>query len=123
MTIATLLLAALLQTGGAPILLRNEQDLKHAWLRLKLIGSKSNLDAIGAWVTVKAGGRTLRRHVSPTRSYLSQSELPVTFGLGPDKTVESIEVRWPSGKTTTIQEADALALMLNRLIQIPEDVR
>jgi hypothetical protein len=113
----------LLQTGGAPILLRNEQKLNHAFLRLKLIGEKSNPDAIGAWVTVKAGGKTLKRHVSPTRGYLSQSELPVTFGLGDAKAVDSIEIRWPSGHVTTINESDALALMVNRYIQVKEDVR
>jgi hypothetical protein len=59
---------ALTQVGGPPLLLRNDQDLHHHWIRLKLVGTKSNRDAIGAWITVQVGGRTLRRQVMPTRS-------------------------------------------------------
>ncbi|HUS36082.1 MAG TPA: CRTAC1 family protein [Verrucomicrobiae bacterium] len=92
----------LLQTGGAPMLLRNDQALKNNWLRLKLVGKTGNLDAIGAWVEVKAGGKTMQRHVTATRSYLSQSELPVTIGLGDAQTVESIKITWPGN---VIQEA------------------
>ena len=72
----------LTQVGGPPLLLRNDQDLHHHWIRLKLVGTKSNRDAIGAWIKVSVGGRVLRRQVMPTRGYLSQSELPVTIGLG-----------------------------------------
>src|SRR5205823_13387057 len=64
----------LTQVGGPPLLLRNEQELHHHWLRLKLVGIKSNHDAIGAWIKVRVGGQTLARQVMPTRSYLSQSE-------------------------------------------------
>jgi hypothetical protein len=85
----------LLQTGGEPVLLRNDQALKNNWLRLKLVGKKTNPEAIGAWIEVKAGGKTMQRHVTATRSYLSQSELPVTIGLGDAKAVESIKVLWP----------------------------
>lgn len=112
----------LLQTGGAPILLRNDQDLKHSWLRLKLAGAKSNPDAIGAWVIVKVGGRTLQRQVMPTRGYLSQSELPVTFGLGADNVPESIEIRWPSGVVTMIK-GDTLTGMVNKTIVVSETLK
>lgn len=87
----------LLQTGGAPVLLRNDQSLHNNWLRLKLIGKKSNPDAIGAWVELKIGDKTLQRHVTATRSYLSQSELPVTFGLGQAQKIDSIQIKWPGG--------------------------
>jgi hypothetical protein len=87
----------LLQTGGPPVLLRNEQALGSAWMRFKLVGRSSNRDAIGAEVRVRVGGKELRRTVMPTRSYLSQSELPLTFGLGAVESVESVEVRWPGG--------------------------
>ena len=89
----------LTQIGGPPLLLRNDQNLHHHWIRLKLIGTKSNRDAIGAWIKVRVGGRTLSRQVMPTRSYLSQSELPVTFGLGDATVVDSVEIQWPSGVT------------------------
>jgi hypothetical protein len=87
----------LTQVGGPPLLLRNDQDLHHHWIRLKLVGTKSNRDAIGAWITVRVDGRTLRRQVMPTRSYLSQSELPVTIGLGDAVKPDDVEILWPSG--------------------------
>ena len=85
------------QVGGAPLLLRNDQDLHHHWIRLKLTGTRSNRDAIGAWIKVRVGKTTLSRQVMPTRSYLSQSELPVTFGLGSAEKVDDIEITWPGG--------------------------
>jgi hypothetical protein len=94
----------LVQTGGAPLLLRNDQALGHRWLRLRLVGRASNRDAIGAEVTVTVAGRPLHRTVMPARSYLSQSELPLTFGLGPADRVESVTVRWPRGAKTTLSE-------------------
>jgi hypothetical protein len=89
---------ALTQIAGPPLLLRNDQALGHHWLRLKLVGAKSNRDAIGAWIKVRAGGHTLWRQVMPTRSYLSQSELPVTIGLGQADRVTELEVIWPDGE-------------------------
>jgi hypothetical protein len=88
----------LAQIGGPPLLLRNDQKLGHHWIRLKLVGTKSNRDAIGAWIKVRVDGRTLPRQVMPTRSYLSQSELPVTIGLGEADKVDSVEIVWPSGE-------------------------
>jgi hypothetical protein len=87
----------LTQIGGPPLLLRNDQTLKHHWLRLKLVGKKSNRDAIGAWAKVRAGDRTMSQQVMPTRSYLSQSELPLTFGLGKAERVDEVAVVWPDG--------------------------
>ncbi|HTD85176.1 MAG TPA: CRTAC1 family protein [Candidatus Binatia bacterium] len=88
----------LIQTGGAPLLLRNDQQLGHNWVRLKLVGKKANRDAIGAWVHVRAGGRTMSRQVMPTRSYLSASESPITIGLGKLQKVDEIEIVWPGGQ-------------------------
>jgi hypothetical protein len=93
------------QTGGAPLLLRNEQSLNHHWLRLKLIGKKANRDAIGAWIHVKVGGRLLARQVMPTRSYLSQSELPVTVGLGASDKFDALEIVWPGGQVQKVANA------------------
>jgi enediyne biosynthesis protein E4 len=87
----------LLQVGGAPMLLRNEQQLGHHWLRVKLVGEGGNREALGARVELRAGGTVQRRQVTPTRSYLSQSELPITFGLGKTTSVESLRVTWPDG--------------------------
>lgn len=85
----------LTQPGDRPLLLRNDQNLGNHWLRVKLMGNPGNRDAVGAWVTLTAGGVTQNRQVMPTKSYLSQCELPVTFGLwGTDK-IDSLVVRWP----------------------------
>lgn len=94
----------LTQVGGAPLLLRNDQALKRHWIRVKLVGKASNRDAIGAWVRVKAGGAWLERQVMPTRSYLSQSELPVTIGLGNLDHVEQMEIVWPRGQRQAVKE-------------------
>lgn len=85
------------QINGPPLLLRNDQKLEHHWVRLKLVGTTSNRDAIGAWIRARVGGRTLSRQVMPTRSYLSQSELPVTLGLGNATKLDSLEIIWPGG--------------------------
>ncbi len=64
---------------------------------MRLDGAGANRDAIGAWVELEAGGVLQRRQVMPTRSYLSQVELPVTFGLGAATRVTSARVLWPDG--------------------------
>lgn len=107
----------LTQIAGRPLLLRNDQQLGRHWLRFKLVGTKSNRDAIGAWIEVRRGGRTYAHQVMPTRSYLSQVELPVTVGLGKSPMVESVRVVWPDGTkqdvpkwnldgTTTVREGE-----------------
>src|SRR5207245_9882548 len=95
----------LTQVGGPPLLLRNDQQLHHHWLRLKLVGTAANRDAIGAWVTVRVGNNVQSRQVMPTRSYLSQSELPLTFGLGDARQPDGITVLWPDGTKQGIQSA------------------
>jgi hypothetical protein len=96
----------LTQTGGPPLLLRNDQDLGHHWLRVRLIGGSGvNRDAIGAWVELtRADGVTERRQVMTTRSYLSQVELPVTFGLGAATEIRQLRVIWPDGQTRDVTE-------------------
>lgn len=100
----------LAQTGGPPLLLRNDQNLGHHWLRFKLVGTAANRDAIGAEVRVRAGRQTMYRTVMPTRGYLSQSELPVTFGLGNVDRIESVEVRWPDGHVQPVPHCKIDAL-------------
>lgn len=88
--------------GGRPALLRNDQRLDHHWLRLKLVGARANRDAIGARVELSAGGSVQRRQVMPSRSYLSQVELPLTFGLGDADRVDSLRIRWPGGRVQEV---------------------
>ena len=88
--------------GQKPRLLRKDQKLGNHWLRVKLKGKASNLDGIGALVELRMGDVTQSRRVNPTRSYLSQVELPVTFGLGVSKAIDRVIVTWPNGKQQTV---------------------
>ena len=93
--------------GGRPRLLRNDQSLGRHWLRVTVRGADGNPGAIGASVAVTAGGRSQTKVVNPTRGYLSQVELPLTFGLGEAAGVESVRVVWPDGSTQTLTDVPA----------------
>jgi enediyne biosynthesis protein E4 len=101
----------LLSSNGGPVyLFRNElpgnalpnKDAQGAAanhsLRIRLIGAKSNRDGIGATVKLTAGGETQTEMLRSGSSYLSASELVLTFGLGQHDKADSIEIRWPSGQ-------------------------
>ena len=105
--------AVLTQAGGAPLLLRNDQHSGHHWLCVKLVGRSSNRSAIGARLAAKAAGQTLAREINAARSYLSASELPVTFGLGKATKIDSLEITWPSGKkqTLTTEKIDTIIVV------------
>jgi enediyne biosynthesis protein E4 len=92
--------------GGQPRLLRNDQTSGHHWLRVDLVGNgtTSNRDAIGAWVELHQGDEVQRRQVMPTRSYLSQVEKVVTFGLGTNDRVDRLVIRWPDGTRQELTE-------------------
>ena len=90
------------QNGRRAVLFRNEQSLGHHWLRVRLTGSHANRNASGAVVELSANGVTQRRMVMPTRSYLSQTELPITFGLGTASTVDELTITWPDGQRQSV---------------------
>jgi hypothetical protein len=93
--------------NGAARLLRNENANQNDVLRVKLIGTKSNRDAIGAKVALSTGsGTTLTRMVKGGSSYLSQSELPLTFGLGKPGNAKNLRLQivWPSGRKDAITD-------------------
>jgi hypothetical protein len=85
--------------NGSAYLYRNDQLAGNRSVRLQLVGTKSNRDAIGAAVHLHCNGQVQSRFVRSGSSYLSQSELPLTFGLGKADHIEKIVVDWPSGKT------------------------
>ena len=89
-------------SNGSPKLFRNDQTTGNHWLRIRLQGTKANRDAIGAKVSVEIGDTTLRQQVMPTRSYLSQSERVLTFGLGKTDSVDEITLTWPGGNEQTV---------------------
>ena len=92
--------------NGPAYLYRNEQSSGNHSLRVRLIGTQSNRDAIGATVRIFYGGMGQSRVVKGGSSYLSQSELPLTFGLGKYDSVDRMVVEWPSGRTEEFKSLD-----------------
>jgi hypothetical protein len=98
-----------------PSLLRNDVAGANSWLKVKLIGTKSNRSAIGARVTAIYGGKRQAQEVLSQSSFYSANELRLHFGLGASK-VADLEVRWPNGKRDTFR-----AVAANHLIVIKEE--
>ncbi len=92
--------------GGRVYLFRNEGGANHS-LRVKLEGTKSNRDGIGAVVRVGAGNDKQWQMVKSGSSYLSQSELVLTFGLGDKTKADSVEIQWPSGQLDKLTNINA----------------
>ena len=90
--------------NGPAALFRNDHLAGHRSLRIRLVGTRSNRDAIGATVRVFHDGTSQSRLVKSGSSYLSQSELPVTFGVGKRDRVDRVVVTWPSGRTDEFKD-------------------
>jgi enediyne biosynthesis protein E4 len=105
----------LMATNGGPALLFHNQGTANHGLRVRLIGTRSNRDGIGAVVAVAAGGQTQRQMLRSGSSYLSQSELVLTFGLGSLPEAEALEVDWPSGQVDRLGKTAT-----NQLITVQE---
>jgi enediyne biosynthesis protein E4 len=93
--------------NGQAYLYRNDLENGNRSLRFRLVGTKSNRDGIGAVVRIFHGGETQSRMVRGGGSYLSQSELPVTFGVGRRDRVERVTVEWPSGRVEEFKDLAA----------------
>ena len=92
------------QLGNVPVLLRNVGAEQNHWIGLKLIGGrKSPRDATGATVYVTAGGLRQRQDVLSGASYASSNDARVHFGLGAAKSVEKLEIHWPSGQAEAVR--------------------
>ncbi len=97
----------LLTTNGGPAyLFRNEGGSNHS-LRIKLVGTKSNRDGIGSVVRVTSGKDQQSQMLHSGSSYLSQSELVLTFGLGSASKADSVELQWPSGQVDKLSNIAA----------------
>jgi enediyne biosynthesis protein E4 len=90
--------------NGPAVLFRNDQKTGNRSLRLRLVGTTSNRDAIGATVRIFHGGTSQSRMVKSGSSYLSQSELPLTFGVGRRDRVDRIVISWPNGRTEEFKD-------------------
>jgi len=102
--------AVITSNDGPAWVLLNKTETSNHWITLKLVGVKSNRDAIGAQVRVVTSGGEQFGTVTTTGSYQSSSDKRLHFGLGSADSVKEIEIRWPSGihQVLTNQKADAI---------------
>jgi hypothetical protein len=101
----------LLSTNGGPVFLFENDAVPgspaNKSLRIKLVGTKSNRDGIGTIVKLTAGGTTESQMMRSGSSYLSASELVLTYGLGQLNQADAIEIRWPSGEVDKLSTVAA----------------
>lgn len=93
--------------GDAPLVLHNSGGSGNQFLNLKLVGKKTNRDAMGARIRVVSGMASQIREIAGGGSYLSQSELRANFGLGKAKRAELVEITWPGGQRQTFRDVEA----------------
>jgi hypothetical protein len=104
-----------------PVLYVNNLKKVGNSIELKLVGTRSNRDAIGARVRLTAGGKTMTRQVEAGSGYASQMMFPVHFGLGNATSIDGVEIRWPSGEVQQLDGAQLTAMLKGkRQIQITE---
>ncbi len=97
------------------VFLRNNKGNRNNWLLLKLTGTASNKDGIGARIKLTAGGKTQTAQKKNTTGYLSQNDPRVHFGLAKNEVAEWIEITWPSGKVQYLENIKA-----NQILEITE---
>src|SRR5579864_1238581 len=110
---------AVVSTNDGPAhVIRNETKTDNHWLTLKLVGHKSNRDAIGAVVKIVMPKGSQYATVTTASSYLSSSDKRVHFGLGPAAAAGTIEIRWPSGINQSLKDVRA-----DQILQVDEPAR
>jgi hypothetical protein len=98
--------------NSPPRLLRNDQQIGNHWLRVAVTGPKGCRSSIGAQLVMELESGKMISQVMPTRSYLSQSELTVTFGLGKMNAIKRLTVTWPGGHQKVIDAPKVDQLLL-----------
>jgi hypothetical protein len=99
--------AAISALGGPAVLVRNTTPNANHWITLRLEGVRCNRDGFGSQVRVIAGGKTQYAEARCPTSYVSQHDTRLHFGLGPNRTVERIEIRWPNGQSQSLANIPA----------------
>jgi hypothetical protein len=98
--------------NSPPVLLRNDGGNRNHWLSFSLVGRHSNRDALGAKVTLTAGGKTQIAERRSASGYLSQNAPHLHFGLGANRSAERIEILWPSGAKKVLQNVAANQMLV-----------
>jgi len=99
--------AVITNLNALPSLLVNQVRSPNHWIAIRTVGTKSNRDGIGAVVRVTAGGETQTQMLRSGSSYLSSSELILTFGLAQNNKADTIEIRWPGGQVDHLSNVQA----------------
>jgi len=104
--------------NSAPQVLVSDLSQRHPihWLQVVLAGTASNRSGLGATVRVRAGGQVYTKYNDGKSGYLSQSALPLYFGLGDAGTIDRVEVDWPSGRKQVVTQG----IEINRTLRIAE---
>jgi len=92
--------------GDPPLLLHNGGGTGNHFVNFKLVGTRSNRDAMGARVKIRAGGVSQIREIYGGGSYLSQSDLRANFGLGKVTKIDAVDVSWPSGLKQSFKDVE-----------------
>jgi hypothetical protein len=111
---------------GAPLVLQNHGVAGRHWVSFELAGTKSNRLAIGARLKLVAGGMTQTGEIHSGGSYLSQNDLRVHFGLSEATKIDSLEIRWPSGKVDVLKDLEAdkfYSVLEGQGVVAPEQIR
>ncbi len=106
--------AVISNMGEAPSLLVNQAKNGNHWVGLKLVGTRSNRDGIGARVSVQVGKRRLVNEVRSGSSYNSSSDLRLHFGLGDATKIDAVTVRWPGGTTERFETVTVDSIVVIR---------
>jgi hypothetical protein len=104
-----------LNLNGPARLYRNDGGNRGNWIMVRTVGTTSNRDGIGARVRLTVGGATQVRDIRSSSGYLSQSDARAHFGLGKNEKVDRMEVRWPTGRVSTLE-----SVKVNQIITVTE---
>jgi hypothetical protein len=105
----------LISTNGGPVHLFRNTGATNNSLRIKLVGTKSNRDGIGTVVRIAAGSDIQSKTLTSGSSYLSSSELVLTYGLGSHSQADTVDLYWPSGQTDHLN-----AVAANHIVTVKE---
>ncbi len=115
MTMTAILMHYIVNLNDRGVFLRNNKGNQNNWMTLKLIGTKSNRDGIGARVKVTSGGKVQTAQKKSTSGYLSQNDPRMHFGLAKNQIVDRIEIKWPSGKLQVLEN-----IKVNQILTVKE---